>query len=203
MTPRLLGAVLAGGAGRRFGGPKADVSVDGVSMVGRAVATLKAVVGEVVVVSSRPVASVEVRVLPDRTPDAGPLGGLETALLHAVESGHDGVLLLACDLPLVPPDLLTAVSAALGDAPAAAPARAGGEDGIEPLCAVYRVDVLSWVKEQLECGNRSMHALFRAVGGRVIPASELSPSSADALLNVNTSHDLRRAEAALAGGEGQ
>ncbi len=203
MTPRLLGAVLAGGEGRRFGGPKADVSVDGVSMVRRAVATLRVAVGEVVVVSSRPVAPVEVRVLPDQTPDAGPLGGLEAALLHAAESGQDGVLLLACDLPLVEPELLLAVAAALGVAPAAAPPRAGGAEGIEPLCAVYRVDVLSVVQEQLKSGDRSLHALFRAVGGRVIPASELGASSTDALLNVNTSQDLRRAEAVLAGGEEQ
>jgi molybdopterin-guanine dinucleotide biosynthesis protein A len=170
-------------------------------MVERAVAALAEVVSEVVVVSSRPVASVEVGIIPDQTPDAGPLGGLEAALLHAAESDHDGVLLLACDLPLIAPELLTVVGAALGEGPAAAPERAGGAGGIEPLCAVYRVDVLSMVQEQLKSGDRSLHALFRAVGGRVIPASELGSSPTDALLNVNTSQDLRRAEAVLAGGE--
>ena len=113
MTVRLLGAVLAGGRGRRFGGPKAEASVDGIPMVGRAVAALSEVVGEVVVVSSRPVGPVEATVIPDQTSDAGPLGGLEAALLHARASGYEGVLLLACDLPLVGPELLTAVGAAL------------------------------------------------------------------------------------------
>ena len=69
------------------------------------------------------------------------------------------------------------------------------------MCAVYRVGVLSVVQEHLKSGDRSLHALFHAVGGRVIPASELGSSTTDALLNVNTSQDLRRAEAALAGGE--
>jgi len=201
VTSKLLGAVLAGGEGRRFGGPKADVPVDGVSMVGRAVATLREVVREVVVVSSRPVDPMGAGIIPDQTPDAGPLGGLEAALLQAAVSGHEGVLLLACDLPLVGPELLTAVGSALGEAQAAAPARAGGAGGIEPLCAVYHVDVLSVVQEHLKSPDRSLHALFHAVGGRVIPASELGSSPTHALLNVNTSQDLRRAEAALAGGE--
>jgi molybdopterin-guanine dinucleotide biosynthesis protein A len=196
-----LGAVLAGGEGRRFGGPKAEAPVDGVSMVGRAVATLKEAVGEVVVVSSRPVASAGTQIIPDQTPDAGPLGGLEAALLHAAASGYEGVLLLACDLPLVAPDLLTAVGSALGDASAAAPARAEEGEGIEPLCAVYHVDVLPVVQERLDSDDRSLQALFRAVGGRTIPAAELGSGHTEALLNVNTSQDLRRAEAALAGGE--
>jgi molybdopterin-guanine dinucleotide biosynthesis protein A len=170
-------------------------------MVGRAVATLKEVVSEVVVVSSRPIGPVGVGIIPDQTPVAGPLGGLEAALLHASTSGYEGVLLLACDLPLVAPQLLVAVGAALGGAPAAAPERAGGAGGIEPLCAVYHVHVLSSVQEQLKSGDRSLHALFRTVGGRVIPASELGSSPTDALLNVNTSQDLRRAEAALARGD--
>lgn len=193
--PSLLGAVLAGGEGRRFGGPKGGAALAGVPMVQRAVDTLLAVTRAVVVVSSTPVGDVGVPVVPDMTPGAGPLAGLEAALHEAARGGHQGVLLLACDMPLVEPALLRAVATALGDAPAAAPVRAGG-GGIEPLCAVYRVEVLDAVVRRLTSADRSLHALFRDVGGRVIPEAGLG-TDADVLLNVNTPADGRRAEAAL------
>lgn len=71
-VPRLLGAVLAGGEGRRFGGPKAEASVGGVPMVERAVSAVKSVVGDVVVVSARTLRTTSAPVVADRIPGAGP-----------------------------------------------------------------------------------------------------------------------------------
>lgn len=193
-APRLLGAVLAGGEGRRFGGPKAEAPVGGVPMVARAVGALRAVVEDVVVVSARPLAAPPAPVVPDRVAGAGPLGGLDAALRIALERGYEGVLLVACDLPLLGPALLGRVAASLGPHPAVAPARPTG--GIEPLCAAYRVGVLEAVERRLGEEDRSLHALFREVGGRVLPPG---PPGGPDLLNVNTPDDRARAEAALAG----
>ena len=193
-APRLLGAVLAGGEGRRFGGPKAEVSVGGVPMVERAVSVVRSVVGDVVVVSARPLSTAFAPLLRDRIPGAGPLGGLEAALRHARAHGHDGVLLVACDLPLLTPGLLTRVADALGSHAAVAPARASG--GVEPLCAAYSVRALDAVERRLGGEDRSLHALFRELGGEVIPSAELNVGPS-AFLNVNTPEDRVRAEAAL------
>jgi molybdopterin-guanine dinucleotide biosynthesis protein A len=195
---RLLGAVLAGGEGRRFGGPKAGVLVGGVPMVRRAVEAMAAVTDEVVVVSSVPVPEAGVPRLADRTPGKGPLGGLEAALREASARGREGVLLLACDLPLVRSSLLRAVAGALGGAPAVAPRREGG--GVEPLCAAYALEVLGAVARRLSSADLSLHALFREVGGRLVDA-ELPEGSRDAFLNVNTPDDRRVAEARLREGE--
>lgn len=193
---RLLGAVLAGGEGRRFGGPKADEPVGGVSMVRRAVVSLSEVVDQVVVVSSRAVADAPVEILPDATPGTGPLGGLQTALDTAEERGLDGAFLLACDLPLVDVALLGRLLGALGeDDIAVAPQRLGG--GIEPLCAIYRVDARAAVLERLRSDDRSLHALFRDLGGVALGPAELDARAGEAFLNVNTPADLARAEAAL------
>lgn len=192
--PRLLGAVLAGGEGRRFGGPKAEADVGGVALVDRAVATLREVVEEVVVVSARPLSAPPAPVVCDRVPGMGPLGGLDAALRAAAERGFDGVLLVACDLPLLTPGLLRRVAGALGDHPAVAPQRDAG--GVEPLCAVYRVSVLSAVEARLGEEDRSLHSLFRAVGGHVLPSWRLGAPGV-AFLNVNTPGDRLRAEEAL------
>jgi molybdopterin-guanine dinucleotide biosynthesis protein A len=195
-SARLLGVVLAGGEGRRFGGSKADQPVAGVSMVRRAVSSLSQVVDRVVIVSSRPVADAPVEVLADATPGAGPLGGLQTALETAEDRGLDGAFVLACDLPLVDVPLLERLRDALGDEHIAlAPQRRGG--GVEPLCAIYRVDARAAVAERLRSDDRSLHALFRDLGGVALGSADLGATAGEAFLNVNTPADLVRAEAAL------
>jgi molybdopterin-guanine dinucleotide biosynthesis protein A len=133
-------------------------------------------------------------VVPDRIPGAGPLGGLDAALRHARAHGYDGVLLVACDLPLLTPGILRRVAEALGDHDAVAPERPAG--GVEPLCAAYRVRAVDAVERRLAQEDRSLHALFRDLGGEVIPAAGLGADPA-AFLNVNTRDDRVRAEAAL------
>jgi molybdopterin-guanine dinucleotide biosynthesis protein A len=191
--------VLAGGEGKRFGGPKATARVAGRSLVSRAVDTLGGVVESVVVVSSRPVGPVDVPVLPDRTSGAGPLAGLESALVEAEGRGLDGVFLLACDLPLVGEGLIRTVAEALGGGVAVAPARSGG--GVEPLCAAWSVAVLPAARAALASDDRSLHALFRTVGGRALAPEKLAARGHHPFLNVNTQDDRARAEAALAEGD--
>ena len=197
---RLLGAVLAGGEGRRFGGPKGDAVVAGRPMAARAADVLRPWVEEVVVVSSKPVDAAPYRVIPDRVVQAGPLGGLDAALAEAHRTGRDGVFLLACDLPLVTGDVVEAVIASLGPAQAAAPVRA--PSGVEPLCAVYRVGVHPAVEARLAGTDRSLHGLFREVEGVVVPGTALGGHGEGAFLNVNTPTDRDRAEAELSGREG-
>ena len=193
--PRLLGAVLAGGEGRRFGGPKAEADVGGRPLAERAVETLRQVVDDVVVISARPLANPPAPVVPDRIRGMGPLGGLDAALRAARDGGFDGVLLVACDLPLLTPALLHRVVGHLGDHPAVAPQREAG--GVEPLCAVYRVEVLPVVEARLDQEDRSLHSLFRTVAGHVIPSWRLGTPGAS-FINVNTPDDRVRAEEAMA-----
>jgi len=166
------------------------------SLAQRAVTLLRTVVEDVVVVSARPLSSPPAPVVADRVEGAGPLGGLDAALRHARDRGYEGVLLVACDLPLLTTALLRSVASGLGSHPAAAPARRGG--GVEPLCAAYRVDALAAVERRLELEDRSLHALFRDVGGHVLPGA--AEGGDDPFLNVNTMDELERAEAALSGG---
>ncbi|MCG6958041.1 MAG: molybdenum cofactor guanylyltransferase [Gemmatimonadetes bacterium] len=191
---RLLGVVLAGGEGRRFGRPKAGATLAGVPMVARAVDVLRAVTEDVVVSASSSVPDVGVPVVADRVSGAGPLAGLEATLLEAEARGLEGALVLACDLPLVEPELLRQLVREAGGALAAAPAREGG--GVEPMCALYRVDVREAVTRRLSSQDRSLQALFRDVGGRAIPWERLR-AEPDILLNVNTPADGQRAEMVL------
>lgn len=101
-TPRILGAVLAGGRSSRFGSDKAAALFAGRPLIDHAADALRPWVDAVVVIGGdRPGA------VPDRPrPDLGPLGGLAGALAHARDTGFDTVLTLACDTPHLPDGLL-------------------------------------------------------------------------------------------------
>ncbi|HSM61408.1 MAG TPA: molybdopterin-guanine dinucleotide biosynthesis protein B [Longimicrobiales bacterium] len=197
--PALLGAVLVGGKGTRFGGPKAAATVRGVPMAERVARAVSEVAARTVLVGDGPVAGAVRPRLEDPVPGAGPLGGLEAALVEAERLGLDGVLLVACDLPLIEPELLSRLVESLGEAPAVAPEREGG---VEAACAVYARRTLTDVRAAMASEDRSLHALFRTVRGRVVPRAELGPTAEVAFLNVNTAADRAHAERALAAREG-
>jgi molybdenum cofactor guanylyltransferase len=181
---RRLGAVLAGGASRRLGRDKALERVGRGRMVDRAVGALRPRCAEVVVVSSRPETPTGLwRVVPDRRTSAGPLGGIEAALLEAEALEADAVFVLACDLPLVGVEVVDSVLDALEDAPAAAASR-HGDPPFEPLCAVYRTACRATATQLLDAGERSARALFEALGGRAVQVP------GHLLLNVNTEAEL-------------
>jgi molybdopterin-guanine dinucleotide biosynthesis protein A len=203
-APRLLGAVLAGGESRRLGRDKAHEPVAGVRLVERAARTLGGVVEDVVVVSARPIETDRPRIA-DLRPPCGPLGGIEAALTEAVRRGLDGVVVLACDLPLVTAGTVRALVEAFADSEvdvAAAVATRGASEPSsrasrpdaqpEPLCAAYGIGCLPCATTLLDARERAVHRLLASV--RVVPVER----PAAELLNVNTEAELARAEAAMA-----
>ena len=197
----LLGVVLAGGGSRRFGRPKALEPVGGRPMAAWAVRALEPHVARVGVAGAVEVgARLGVEARPDLRPGRGPLEGLRTALAWAEEEGRDGVVVLACDLPLVPPALV-GVLAEAGPGPAVVPA-SPGPLGVEPLCARYGVDARGAVTEALDAGLRAAHRLLERLEARVIPLDEVAAVAdpTTAFLNVNTPEAAERAGALLARG---
>jgi molybdopterin-guanine dinucleotide biosynthesis protein A len=106
----------------------------------------------------------------------------------------DGVLVLACDMPLVEVETLERLRDGLADHPAAVATGEGARArSFEPLCAAYRTLLLDEVTALLDDGVRAAGALFERTGGVRVPCP------AEQLLNVNTAADLDRATVALAG----
>ena len=85
-----------------MGRPKAKVQLGELSLAARASDTLSVLSTEVILVGGEPIDDLQHRHLPDARKDAGPAAGIETALSNA--SIH--VVVLALDLPFVPPELL-------------------------------------------------------------------------------------------------
>jgi molybdopterin-guanine dinucleotide biosynthesis protein MobB len=185
VTPgaRLLGLVLAGGGSRRFGRPKADARLEGLTLVERAARTLRPVCEEVVVGRAPE--------LPDHRPGGeGPLAGIETGLLRADAEGFDAVVVLACDLPVVHTATIARLIEAWRAVPTPRRTVAVPDDPLQPLCGVWGVETRTAVSGALDAGDRSAVAWlrrWRAVQ-RVAAADladELGLGPGELLANVN------------------
>jgi molybdopterin-guanine dinucleotide biosynthesis protein A len=159
------GWVLAGGRSLRMGQDKAGVVLAGRPLLQHMLDKLRAVGLRTRAAGLRaPVADLAVEVFPDTHPDCGPLSGIETAL---EKSEAALVLIVGIDLPLLETEFLIRMleRAAITGAIATIP-RLGGKP--QPLCAVYRRELLGGVREALQAGDyKVMAAVERAAGGRV------------------------------------
>lgn len=189
-------AILTGGRARRFGGrDKSALDVGAQSILDRQLAVLRAVTPHVLIIGDRP-APAGTRVVADRRPACGPLGGLYTALL---EARTDQVLLLACDMPFVTAPFLRFLIDAGRDADAAV---VRTEDGRHPLCASYRRTCTDAIVRRLDSGRLAMSGLLEEVRVREVTPQEVARYGREGMLlfNINTPDDYARA-GTLAGRE--
>jgi molybdopterin-guanine dinucleotide biosynthesis protein A len=190
------GAILAGGAARRLGGvPKGLLTVGGQRILDRLVTTFEEAIGSLpLLVANAPEAAdwrPDLRVVADRRPGSGTLGGLLTAVLEAPAP----VVCVAWDMPFVPPGLLRELAAGLVDADVCIPS-SGGRRGMEPLCAAYGPLSGPAMAEALDRGDLRAIAFHDSVRVRVLPESSVRRFGEPERLffNVNTADELERAD---------
>jgi molybdopterin-guanine dinucleotide biosynthesis protein A len=184
-----VGALLAGGRGRRLGGDKAIVDLDGRPLLSYPLAALREALPEVAVVAKRQTelpplpAGVAVWIEPDEP--SHPLAGI----VHALRMARGRrVLVCPVDLPLVTASHLRRL--ADSGSGGSVVARAGGR--LQPLLAVYVSAALPGLERSL-ARDASMHAAVAAIGAR-----EIDFGDDDALLcNVNAPEDVLRVSAQL------
>jgi len=194
---RVRGAILAGGAARRFGGrPKGLELVGGIRILDRVVAALREATGEPpILIANQPDASgwhAGLRVVPDRIAEAGTLGGLHAAVVEAPAP----VLCVAWDMPFVSAGLLRRLARGLGKADAVLPA-SGGRRGMEPLCAAYGPAVRKPIEAAIARGDFRAVAFHDQVRVDILSVEEVRSFGTPERLffNVNTVDDLRTANA--------
>jgi molybdopterin-guanine dinucleotide biosynthesis protein A len=157
-TPIVAGAILAGGSARRLGGVAKGLEVvDGMRMVDRVAAALRAFTAEILLVGARTSVAAslpKLRTVADEFPGAGPLGGIISALRA---TGRD-TLVVAWDMPFVTARVLGALVDAPADADASVP---WSDDQLEPLCALYRASALGSLASAFDGGERSAVAALR------------------------------------------
>jgi molybdenum cofactor guanylyltransferase len=143
--------LLAGGASRRMGQPKALLPYGGTTLIEHVAQTLAPEFHEVLVSANDPEAvppGLRQRLVHDLHLGAGPLAGIEAGLNAA---RHETLFAVACDMPLVTADLARRVVAAAQGHDAAVP-RVGGRP--EPAAAAYRQGAAGPIAAALAEGRR-------------------------------------------------
>jgi molybdenum cofactor guanylyltransferase len=184
-----IGVVLAGGEGRRFGGPKGGVVLGGSTLADRAARALKPLCGSVIISVARSTgnpatayASVE-----DEVAGRGPLGGIAAAF---AATGSADLIVLACDYPAVGTSFLRSMLATAGDADdLVMPVDPTGRD--HPLVALWRRSAEPVVRAALAEGTYKVQALLPDLAVHRLP-SVLFPNFdlGRVLANVNWPADL-------------
>lgn len=182
-----LGVVLAGGAGRRIGGDKCTVELAGQPLILYPIHALCRVCEQVVVIAKQDTklpqlaGEAEVWIEPDEPHH--PLAGVVHALRVATARK---LLVLACDMPLVPEELLRRLLKAADGVGAVASCR----DIAEPLCACYTRDALQGL-EHFEPDARAIDVVDS------LGVAHVEWDDCNAVLSVNAPEDLIRAQALL------
>ena len=199
MSPRNLGAILAGGRSLRYGSPKALARVGGEPIIERVTRALRAAGTDVVAITSDDAiaTSAQARARADAVAGLGALGGIHTALLWAREEGRPGALAVACDMPFLSVPLLEAILALAhgGTYDLVAP-EGGGPRIIEPLCAWYGVTCLDAIESAIARADHRMIGFHTDVRAGRIPLEDVLRLGLPErlFLNVNSPADRERAE---------
>lgn len=192
-TGRIAGAILAGGRGARIGGAKAmrlllsRPLIEHIATMLRPAVESMAVVGDLQAAAR--VDAVHLRDEADGQP--GPLAGLLSALEWAAREGSAWLVVVPCDTPLLPPDLVAQLVTAVAGSGAPL-AYAETSSGRHPLVSAWRVELALPLRRAMASGHPAVQDVlseFGAVGVRF--------DDDRLLFNVNTQADLAQAEELL------
>ncbi|HKE35599.1 MAG TPA: molybdenum cofactor guanylyltransferase [Candidatus Acidoferrum sp.] len=166
----VAGYVMAGGASTRFGFDKARAELNGEAMVVRMARLLREVTGEVSVVApSGRYAGFGERIVDDRWPGEGPLGGIITALMDAHAQNHQPTwcLMVGCDMPFLTSEWLRYLKerALRSSAAVVAPQ---SSLGLEPLCACWHVGATGKLQYAFEDGTRKVTEAMKRVSMEIV-----------------------------------
>jgi molybdenum cofactor guanylyltransferase len=200
-TASVTGVVLAGGKSRRLGRDKATLrwppdDPGARTLLDLTVSRLAQVCDDVLVVGDRAAEEVPAgaRIVADRYPDAGSLGGICTGLEAA---RHERTLVVATDMPFLDVALLRWLASQQGEWDALVPVwddrTIAGPP--EPLHAVYRKSCLPVLRGRIEAGQLRIHELLRAVRTREVRRHEYAPLDPEgrSFFNLNAPEDLEQA----------
>ncbi len=188
--------VQAGGESRRMGQDKGLISFLGEPLIARVVARVRSIAEEVIITTNKPsnYEFMNLPLAPDLIPGRGALGGILTALNAA---NHSTVIIIACDMPFINPDLLAAQRDLLIETKSDLIVPHTGE-GMEPLHSAYRRETcLPLVKAAIEAKKWRVDAWFNQANVTLMSKEKILEYDPQLLSfsNVNTPAELKAAEA--------
>ena len=190
----VIGAVLAGGYGRRIGCDKATVELNGRPLISYPVGALRSA-GLDVTLALRSGQEIlagldDVSFVHDEFEGAGPLGGL-----HALLKWMPGewALVVSCDQPFVRVNLLHGIMSHSDCTADAVVARTA--ERLQPMPGLYRKTCLPFVEEALAKGEMGLRDLLHHIRLYELEGDEIDRLDLEhaSFININTPEDLANA----------
>ena len=188
---RPLIVIAAGGDGSRIGGAKPERMLGGQRLIDRMVfwANQQTDAIALAVRDGNEDWGTGLPLLYDRYDHIGPISALASALHEAQRMARKTVLLIGCDLPFLPDDLIPRLSAVLAENGVSMPLSQGR---LHPMAALWRTEPArldQWIQQ----GGQSMWRYARDIG----MADVLWTETPDPFTNINDLDALARAEQQL------
>lgn len=186
--------ILAGGASRRMGQPKALLDFDGQSLLSHMVARVRPHCAALAICAgdTDPAGMAGLAGLPalsDGIPgQAGPLAGILAGLDWLHGTGCGWLLSVPVDMPFLPGDLVAGLHAATGAGVEIVTAASGGRS--HHTTSLWRGDLAAPLRAYLDAGGRAVGAF---TAGRRVRTVAWPGEPVDPFLNLNTPDDLERA----------
>jgi molybdenum cofactor guanylyltransferase len=190
-SPAITAFILAGGQSTRMGADKAFVTLDGQTLLTRALNTTRSITPNVHIVGDPGKFSPFAPTVADIFPNCGPLAGIHAALRS---SQTDLNLILAVDVPFVSTALLHyLIQRACDNAATITVVQTAG--GYQPLSAIYRRNFAEAAERSLQAGRYKIDTLFAATTTQLIIEDELEGAGFSSKLfrNLNTPGELAEA----------
>lgn len=178
--------ILAGGASRRMGVPKATLAFDGQRLIDRLISRYAELADRIILSASEDFGT-GLAFLPD-DPDApgGPVGAIYTVAekISELHPGTEHFITVPVDAPFPPSDLIARLTRFGGCAVAEGPER------LHPTFACWQTKVVNAVRHTHETEDRSpsLHWLARQCRAETVSWDEDRP-----FLNINTPEELAAA----------
>jgi len=186
----LSAIVLCGGRSTRMGEDKGALPFGDETMLARIVRIVRTVAVEVIVVARRDqLVPAGVTVVHDPVDDHGPLAAIAAGLAASTSELN---IVVACDMPLIHPQVLQRLVSMIGDHDACV-AVADGHPSV--LCGVYRSRLAGEAKALLESGERRVMRLIDRVQTKRVDAAllrDIDPDL-DTFISVDTPEAYRAA----------
>ena len=187
MKRKVLGLVLAGGKSKRFGQDKALFAFhEGISQLDYAIRLLDAFCERTIVSVSDSMSCFGIEnseCIKDVPGVEGPIGGVMSGLIEAREKG---LLVVACDMPLLEASLILRLLSQR-DESRLATCYLATDGKPEPLCAIYEPECLPVLERAIEEGQLSLRRfLIRENVARV------TCKSPELLASLNFQDDVER-----------
>ena len=191
----VAGYVLAGGASSRFGSDKALAQLRGETVLLSVVRLLSEVADSVQIVSTADrYSDFREKIVLDRWPGEGALGGILTALHASQERGCGWNVIVSCDMPFLAREwLIYMLNRAFScDADVLFPR---SQTGDEPLCACWRTAALPQLQAAFDEGVRKVTDGAKRLGVEVLDETHWKRFDTAGRLfwNMNTRQDYEEA----------